>query len=119
MTIARFALPALLLPLVMGCSGSDQPNQTADSSRSTAVGAAGRSQSSRAERVRRIVADQLGIAPERVVDSASLLDLGADSLDMVELILHLEAEFSLEIPDEDAERFLTVGDIVAYVESRG
>src|SRR5688500_12851706 len=112
MTNMRLAIPALLLPLLLGCSGSDQSNRSTDASGPTdSAGAAGQPQSQRAERVRRIIADQLGVAPDRVVDSASLLDLGADSLDVIELILHLEKEFALEITDEDAERLLTVGDV--------
>ena len=114
MTNARVGLAALLLPLLMGCSGPEHQNQSG----STAAGAAGTSQSTRAERVRQIVAQQLGIAPDRVVDSAGILDLGADSLDVVELIMHLEEEFSLQIPDEDAERLVTVGDLVAYADRR-
>ena len=116
MTNARVGLAALLLPLLMSCSGPDQANQSA--SGSTAAGAAADSRSPRAERVRRIVAEHLGIPLERVVDSAGLLDLGADSLDFIELIMALEDEFSLTISDEEAERLVTVGDLVAAVERR-
>jgi acyl carrier protein len=68
------------------------------------------------EKVREIIADQLGIDEEDIVSDAKFLeDLGADSLDLVELIMALEEEFDLEIPDEDAEKISTVGDAVEYI----
>ena len=69
------------------------------------------------ETVRKIVADQLGVDIEKVVSEASFIeDLGADSLDTVELVMALEEEFKLEISDEDAEKITTVGDAVRYIE---
>ncbi len=71
------------------------------------------------ERVKRILIEQLGVKEEGVVPKADIVDdLGADSLDTVELVMALEEEFGFEIPDEDAERMRTVGDIVSYLEKR-
>ncbi len=70
------------------------------------------------EKVREILCDQLDLEEEKVTMSSSILeDLGADSLDVVDLIMSLEEEFDSEIPDEDVEKFKTVGDIVKYIES--
>ncbi len=70
-----------------------------------------------AEKVKAIVAEQLGVKEEEVTDTASFIDdLGADSLDTVELVMALEEEFGIEIPDEDAEKMTTVGDAVRYIE---
>ncbi|MCL4516978.1 MAG: acyl carrier protein [Firmicutes bacterium] len=67
-------------------------------------------------RVREIVVDQLGVDEDEVTMEASFVDdLGADSLDIVELVMALEEEFDLEIPDEDAEKIATVGDVVEYI----
>ncbi len=69
-----------------------------------------------ASKVRAIIADQLMVDPEEVTDEASFVeDLGADSLDTVELIMAFEDEFGVEISDEDAEKILTVGEAVAYM----
>jgi acyl carrier protein len=69
------------------------------------------------EKVRGIIVEQLGVDAEEVVASASFVDdLGADSLDTVELVMALEEEFHLEISDEDAEKITTVGDAVKYIE---
>lgn len=68
------------------------------------------------EKVKEIVVEQLGVKPEDLSMQSSLIDdLGADSLDMVELIMALEEEFNLEISDEDAEKISTVGDVVDYI----
>jgi acyl carrier protein len=70
------------------------------------------------DRVKGIVVDQLGVAEEEVTTEASFIDdLGADSLDVVELVMGLEEEFGVEIPDEDAEKIITVGEAVKYIES--
>ncbi len=70
-------------------------------------------------RLRKIVADRLGVDEAQIVPEASFVeDLNADSLDLVELIMSLEEEFSLQIPDEDAEKIRTVGDAIAYLEER-
>ena len=67
-------------------------------------------------RVREIIINELGVEPEKVTDDASFVeDLGADSLDTVELIMQFEEEFSLEIPDEDAEKILSVNDALTYI----
>jgi len=72
-----------------------------------------------AEKIKAIIAEQLGVKVEEVVDTASFIDdLGADSLDTVELVMALEEEFSIEIPDEDAEKMKTVGDAIKYIEEK-
>ena len=68
------------------------------------------------ERVRKIVIEHLDADPEKVTEKASFIDdLGADSLDTVELVMAFEEEFGIEIPDEDAEKMQTVGDAVSYI----
>ena len=70
-----------------------------------------------AERVKKIVVEHLGVEPEKVVDGANFIDdLGADSLDTVELVMAFEEEFSVEIPDDAAETIQTVGDAVKFLE---
>jgi len=70
------------------------------------------------DRVKQIIVDQLGVAPEQVTSEASFIDdLGADSLDTVELVMALEEEFETEIPDEDAEKITTVQQAIDYVKS--
>ena len=70
------------------------------------------------EKVREIIADKLSISEDEItMDSSFLEDLNADSLDIVELIMALEDELDMEIPDEDDEGFVTVGDVVKYVKS--
>ena len=69
-----------------------------------------------AERVKQIVAEQLGVDDDQVTNEASFMeDLGADSLDTVELVMALEEEFGCEIPDEDAEQITTVQQAIEYV----
>ena len=69
------------------------------------------------ERVKKIIAEQLGIEEAKIVPEASFVDdLGADSLDTVELVMALEEEFGLEIPDEDAEKITTVKDAFSYIQ---
>lgn len=71
------------------------------------------------EKVKDIIVEQLGVNPEQVTASASFIeDLGADSLDTVELVMAFEEEFSVEVPDEDAEKLQTVGDVVKYIEEK-
>lgn len=71
------------------------------------------------ERVKNIICDQLAVEPEKVTPTASFIDdLGADSLDIVELVMTMEEEFDLDIPDEDAEKIKTVGDVIKYVVSK-
>ena len=68
-------------------------------------------------RLKKIVAEQLGVDESKIVPSARFSDdLNADSLDLVEMIMSLEEEFSVEIPDEDAEKILTVGDALKYID---
>lgn len=68
------------------------------------------------EKVKKIIVEQLGVSPEQATAEASFIDdLGADSLDTVELVMALEEEFDLEIPDEDAEKITTVGQAIEYV----
>jgi acyl carrier protein len=72
-----------------------------------------------AQKVKEIVAQQLGVNEEQVTDEASFKDdLGADSLDIVELVMAFEEEFEIDIPDEDAEKVTTVGAAVAYIEAK-
>ena len=72
-----------------------------------------------AERVKKIVVEHLGVDADKVVESANFIDdLGADSLDTVELVMAFEEEFSVEVPDEDAEKLQTVGDVIRYIEER-
>lgn len=71
-------------------------------------------------KIKDIIVEQLGVDPERVKPEASFIeDLGADSLDIVELIMAMEEEFSIEIPDEDAEKLKTVNDVMKYVDTKG
>ena len=68
------------------------------------------------EKVKEIIVEQLGVADTAVTMQASFIDdLGADSLDIVELVMALEEEFDIEIPDADAEKVVTVGDVVDYI----
>ncbi len=70
------------------------------------------------DRVKAIVVEQLGVEVDQVTPQSKFVeDLGADSLDVVELVMALEEEFDLEIPDEDAEKIATVGEAVKYIES--
>ncbi|MFH1678000.1 MAG: acyl carrier protein [Candidatus Omnitrophota bacterium] len=71
------------------------------------------------EKVKSIIAGQLGVKSEEVTPGASFIDdLGADSLDTVELVMALEEEFGIEIPDEDAEKMTCVGDAIKYIEEK-
>ncbi len=71
------------------------------------------------DRLKKLIAEQLGVDQSRVVPSASFTDdLEADSLDLVELIMSLEEEFNVEIPDTDAEKIVTVGDALTYLQER-
>ncbi|ACN99386.1 MULTISPECIES: acyl carrier protein [Sulfurihydrogenibium] len=71
------------------------------------------------QRVKEIIADQLGVEMEKITPDAKFVDdLGADSLDVVELIMAFEEEFGVEIPDEDAEKIATVGDVLEYIKSK-
>jgi acyl carrier protein len=77
----------------------------------------GRTMSDIAERVKKIVVEHLGVEPDKVTEQASFIeDLGADSLDTVELVMAFEEEFGCEIPDDAAETILTVGDAVKFLE---
>lgn len=71
------------------------------------------------QKVKSIIAEQLGVKVEEVTDTAKFVDdLGADSLDTVELVMALEEEFGIEIPDEDAEKMTSVGEAVRYIEQK-
>ncbi|MCR3957054.1 MAG: acyl carrier protein [Gudongella sp.] len=71
------------------------------------------------DKVKEIIAEQLDVEVERVTMETSLMkDLEADSLDAVEIMMALEDEFEIEVPDEDAEKFTNIGDIVKYVEAK-
>ena len=71
-------------------------------------------------KVKDIIVEQLGVDPDKVKAEASFIDdLGADSLDIVELVMAMEEEFDLEIPDEDAEKLKTVQDVASYLEKKG
>ena len=69
------------------------------------------------DRIRTIIATELGVKPEQITPEAKFIeDLGADSLDTVELVMALEEEFGNEIPDEDAEKLISVGDVILFIE---
>ncbi len=71
------------------------------------------------EKVKNIIVEQLNVDAESVTPDASFIeDLGADSLDIVELVMTMEEEFDLEIPDEDAEKIKSVGDVITYVQNK-
>jgi acyl carrier protein len=71
------------------------------------------------EKVKSIIAEQLGVKAEEIKPESSFVDdLGADSLDTVELVMALEEEFGIEIPDEDAEKMGTVGEAIKYIEDK-
>ncbi len=71
------------------------------------------------ERVSEIIVEQLGVTKEEIVPEASFIDdLGADSLDIVELVMAMEEEFDIEIPDDDAEKIQTIGDAFSYLKDR-
>nr|MBI3613852.1 acyl carrier protein [Nitrospirota bacterium] len=71
------------------------------------------------DRIKKIIAEQLGVEEEEVVPEASFVDdLGADSLDTVELVMAFEEAFDIEIPDEDAEKILTVGRAMEYIKEK-
>lgn len=73
-----------------------------------------------AERVKKVVIEHLGVDDDKVTDGASFIDdLGADSLDTVELVMAFEEEFNVEIPDDAAEKILTVQDAISFIESNG
>jgi acyl carrier protein len=70
-----------------------------------------------ASKVKEIIINELGVDPEKVTVEASFVDdLGADSLDTVELVMAFEEEFTIDIPDEDAEQMRTVGDAISYID---
>ena len=72
-----------------------------------------------AQKVKEIIVEKLGVDAEKVTDEASFVeDLGADSLDTVELVMDFEVEFDLEIPDEEAEKLTTVGSAIKYLEEK-
>jgi len=71
------------------------------------------------EKVKEIIAKELGVEREKLTDDASFMeDLGADSLDTVELVMEFEKEFDIDIPDEDAEKLRTVGDALNYLKAK-
>lgn len=71
------------------------------------------------DKLKKIIAEQLGIEESEITPESHFIDdLGADSLDTVELVMALEEEFGTEIPDEDAEKILTVGDVAKYIDER-
>lgn len=71
------------------------------------------------EKVKEIIAEQLGVKKEEIKPESSFVDdLGADSLDTVEIVMALEEEFGIEIPDEDAEKISTVGEAIQYIENK-
>ena len=79
----------------------------------------GKSMATVDERVKKIIAEQLGVEESQVTnEKAFVADLGADSLDTVELVMALEEEFEIEIPDEDAEKILTVGKALDYIKEK-
>jgi len=71
------------------------------------------------EKVKDIIVEQLDVSEDKITEEANFIeDLGADSLDIVELIMAIEDEYGLEIPDDEAEKLTTVGDVVKYIEEK-
>ena len=71
------------------------------------------------DKIKKIIEEQLGVEGEKIKEEASFIDdLGADSLDIVELVMAMEEEYDIEIPDEDAEKLKTVGDVVNYLKEK-
>ena len=71
------------------------------------------------DRIKEIIVDQLGVSEDEVVPEASFIDdLGADSLDIVELVMAMEEAFDVEIPDDDAEKIQTIGDAISYLKEK-
>jgi acyl carrier protein len=70
------------------------------------------------ERIIAVISKHLDLASDKIHDSSSIRDLGADSLDTIELIMKFEDEFGCEIPDEDAEALITIGDVKTYLENK-
>jgi acyl carrier protein len=71
------------------------------------------------EKVKKVIVDQLSVNPEEITDDASFIeDLGADSLDIVELVMEFEEQFGIDIPDEEAEKITTVGQAIKYIEDK-
>ena len=71
------------------------------------------------QKVKNIIADQLGVGEDEIKPASSFIeDLGADSLDIVELVMEFEKEFNIDIPDEDAEKLRTVGDAIGYLNGK-
>jgi acyl carrier protein len=100
---------------VAGLSGSCRTNPRATNTNRTNFMA----EKSIEEKVKDIIVEQLGVNPEQVTPQASFIeDLGADSLDIVELVMAFEEEFGVEVPDEDAEKLQTVGDVIKYIEEK-
>ena len=72
------------------------------------------------DKIKQIIVDELGVDEAEVTENARFIeDLGADSLDLVELVMRFEEEFDIEIPDEDAEKLRTVADVTKYLETKG
>ena len=72
------------------------------------------------EKVKDIIVEQLSVTPDQVKPEAKFIeDLGADSLDTVELVMAFEEEFEIEVPDEEAEKLTSVGDVISYIQSNG
>jgi len=71
------------------------------------------------EKVKKVIVEQLSVNAEEITDDASFIeDLGADSLDIVELVMEFEEQFGIDIPDEEAEKITTVGDAIKYIEAK-
>ncbi len=71
------------------------------------------------DKIKKIIEEQLGVEGDKIKEEASFIDdLGADSLDIVELVMAMEEEYDIEIPDEDAEKLKTVGDVVTYLKDK-
>ncbi len=71
------------------------------------------------DRIKGLIVDQLGVSGDEIVPEASFIDdLGADSLDIVELVMAMEETFDIEIPDDDAEKIQTIGDAMSYLKTR-
>jgi acyl carrier protein len=99
------------------CVPVDDGTRDTIAKRKFRAGTRGKTMSDVAERVKKIVVEHLGVEADKVTENASFIDdLGADSLDTVELVMAFEEEFGCEIPDDAAEHILTVGDAVKFLE---
>jgi len=109
-------LPALIRPCALAAKGLHRLQKRIRIWAGTAKGKRGKNMSDIADRVKKIVVEHLGVEEDKITENASFIDdLGADSLDTVELVMAFEEEFGIEIPDDAAENIQTFGDAVKFI----